>query len=161
MQSALLEAMQEKQVTIGGTTYKLKSRSWCSRRRTRSSRRAPTRCPRRSSTGSCSRCGSAIPTRDEEREILLRMSSGEPIPVQAGARARRRSSSARQRSPAIHMDQRLVDYIVDLVRATREPATAGLPDLAPLIAFGASPRASIALAQASRAHRVPPGPAPS
>jgi MoxR-like ATPase len=50
------------------------------------------------------------------------------------------------------MDQKVVDYIVDLVRATREPASVGLTDLRPLIAFGGSPRASIALAQAARAH---------
>jgi MoxR-like ATPase len=50
------------------------------------------------------------------------------------------------------MDDRIVDYIVDIVHATRKPADAGLADLAPLIEFGASPRATIALAQASRAH---------
>ena len=50
------------------------------------------------------------------------------------------------------MDDRIVDYIVDIVHATREPAAAGLKDLAPLIEFGASPRATISLAQASRAH---------
>jgi MoxR-like ATPase len=50
------------------------------------------------------------------------------------------------------MDDRIMDYIVDIVFATREPAKAGLADLAPLIEFGASPRATIALAQASRAH---------
>jgi MoxR-like ATPase len=52
----------------------------------------------------------------------------------------------------VYMDQKLVDYIVDLVRATREPGAVGLQDLKPLIAFGASPRATIALAQAARAH---------
>jgi MoxR-like ATPase len=50
------------------------------------------------------------------------------------------------------MDDRIMDYIVDIVHATREPASAGLQDLAPLIEFGASPRATISLAQASRAH---------
>ena len=50
------------------------------------------------------------------------------------------------------MDERIVDYIVDIVLATRAPADAGLKDLTPLIEFGASPRATIALAQASRAH---------
>jgi MoxR-like ATPase len=50
------------------------------------------------------------------------------------------------------MDERIMDYIVDIVLATREPTKAGLEDLAPLIEFGASPRATIALAQASRAH---------
>ncbi|MBW7934688.1 MAG: ATPase, partial [Gemmatimonadaceae bacterium] len=53
---------------------------------------------------------------------------------------------------ALRLDERLVDYIVDLVHATRAPGDAGLPALQPLIEFGASPRATIALAQASRAH---------
>jgi MoxR-like ATPase len=50
------------------------------------------------------------------------------------------------------MDERIVDYIVDLVLATRAPGEAGLRELVPLVEFGASPRATIALAQASRAH---------
>jgi MoxR-like ATPase len=50
------------------------------------------------------------------------------------------------------MDDRIMDYIVDIVHATREPGSAGLQDLVPLIEFGASPRATIALAQAGRAH---------
>src|SRR5665647_2535810 len=82
--------MQEKQVTIGGTTYKV-----------------------------------------EAPEAIL---------------------EARGRIAELYMDDRIVDYIVDIVHATREPAAAGLKDLAPLIEYGASPRATIALAQASRAH---------
>ncbi len=52
----------------------------------------------------------------------------------------------------LRLDERIVDYIVDLVHATRAPADAGLAELAPLIEYGASPRATIALAQTSRAH---------
>jgi len=52
----------------------------------------------------------------------------------------------------LYMDDRVMDYIVDIVLATREPQAAGLGDLAPLIEFGASPRATLSLAQASRAH---------
>jgi MoxR-like ATPase len=59
---------------------------------------------------------------------------------------------ARRRIAELYMDERIVDYIVEIVHATRAPAESGLADLAPLIEFGASPRASIALAQASRAH---------
>jgi MoxR-like ATPase len=50
------------------------------------------------------------------------------------------------------MDPKVVDYVVDLVRATRDPGSVGLSDLKPLIAFGASPRASLSLASAARAH---------
>ena len=60
--------------------------------------------------------------------------------------------AARGAIAGLYMDQKVVDYIVDLVRATRDPASVGLLVLKPLIAFGGSPRASIALAQAGRAH---------
>ena len=59
---------------------------------------------------------------------------------------------ARRRITELYMDDRIMDYIVDIVHATREPESAGLKDLVPLIEFGASPRATISLAQASRAH---------
>jgi MoxR-like ATPase len=59
---------------------------------------------------------------------------------------------ARHRITELYMDERIVDYIVDIVHATRAPADARLRELVPLIEFGASPRATIALAQASRAH---------
>jgi MoxR-like ATPase len=60
--------------------------------------------------------------------------------------------AARKAIAGLYMDQKVVDYIVDLVRATRDPGLVGLNDLKALIAFGGSPRASIALAQAARAH---------
>jgi MoxR-like ATPase len=91
------------------------------------------------------------PTRDEEKEIMRRMASGDPIDVQTVA-SPTAILEARHRITELYMDDRIMDYIVDIVLATREPAAAGLPDLAPLIEFGASPRATIALAQASRAH---------
>jgi MoxR-like ATPase len=59
---------------------------------------------------------------------------------------------ARRRISELYMDERIVDYIVELVHATRYPAEVGVPDLKPLIEFGASPRATIALGQAARAH---------
>jgi MoxR-like ATPase len=60
--------------------------------------------------------------------------------------------AARAAISGLYMDQKVVDYIVDLVRATRDPGLVGLNDIKPLVAFGGSPRASIALAQAARAH---------
>jgi len=59
---------------------------------------------------------------------------------------------ARRRIAELYVDDRVVDYIVDIVHATRTPAEAGLADLGPLIEYGASPRATIFLAQGSRAH---------
>jgi MoxR-like ATPase len=93
----------------------------------------------------------SYPTREQEREVLLRMSGGNAITVDpvidpAGLLAARRAVGE------VYVDQKLVDYMVDLVRATRDPSIAGCADLKPLIAFGASPRASLALAQTARAH---------
>ena len=82
---------------------------------------------------------------------MRRMAGGEPIPVQHVA-SPEAIMEARHRIADLYVDERIVDYIVDIVHATRSPGDAGLKDLAPLIEFGASPRATIALAQASRAH---------
>jgi MoxR-like ATPase len=82
---------------------------------------------------------------------MRRMSSGEPIPVQH-ATTPEAILDARRRIADLYVDDRIVDYIVDIVHATRAPGEFGLKELVPLIEFGASPRATIALAQASRAH---------
>ena len=79
------------------------------------------------------------------------MAGGEPIPVQHVATPAA-IMEARRHITELYMDERIVDYIVDIVLATRAPGDAGMKELAPLIEFGASPRATIALAQASRAH---------
>jgi MoxR-like ATPase len=79
------------------------------------------------------------------------MSVSSEIPVQRLAEPAQ-VLAARRSIEELHLDPRLADYIVDLVRATREPAAVGLGALAPMIAYGASPRASIALAQTARAH---------
>jgi MoxR-like ATPase len=82
---------------------------------------------------------------------MRRMSGGATIPVDRVA-SPAAILEARHRISELYMDDRIVDYIVEIVHVTRTPADAGLQDLAPLIEFGASPRATIALAQASRAH---------
>jgi MoxR-like ATPase len=151
VQSALLEAMQERQVTIGGMTYPLPEPFLVLATQNPIEQEGTYPLPEAQLDRFLFKVKVEYPSRLEEREVLLRMSGGEAIPVQrvlepSGILAARKSIAA------IHLDQRLVDYIVDLVRASREPATVGLAALGPLIAFGASPRASIALAQASRAY---------
>ncbi len=151
VQSALLEAMQEHQVTIGGTTYPLPEPFLVLATQNPIEQEGTYPLPEAQLDRFLFKVRVEYPTRLEEREVLVRMSSGDPISVKrvldpAGI------LSARKAIAGIHLDQRLVDYIVDLVRATREPASIGLPALAPLIAFGASPRASISFAQASRAY---------
>jgi MoxR-like ATPase len=151
VQSALLEAMQEHQVTIGGTTYPLPEPFLVLATQNPIEQEGTYPLPEAQLDRFLFKVKVDYPSRLEEREVLLRMSSGEPIPVE---RVLHPSAilAARKVIAAIHLDQRLVDYIVDLIRATRDPGAVGLPALAPLVAFGASPRASIALAQAARAY---------
>jgi len=151
VQSALLEAMQERQVTIGGTTYPLPEPFLVLATQNPIEQEGTYPLPEAQLDRFLFKVKVDYPSRLEEREVLIRMSAGEPIPVD---RVLEPSAilAARKSIAGIHLDQRLVDYIVDLVRATRTPAAVGLDTLTPLIAFGASPRASISLAQASRAY---------
>jgi MoxR-like ATPase len=151
VQSALLEAMQEHQVTIGGMTYPLPEPFLVLATQNPIEQEGTYPLPEAQLDRFLLKVKVDYPNRLEEREVLLRMSGGEPIPVQRVLDPKA-ILAARKSIAAVHLDQRLVDYIIDLVRATREPAAVGLPALAPLIAFGASPRASIALAQSSRAY---------
>jgi MoxR-like ATPase len=151
VQAALLEAMQEKQVTIGGTTFKLDEPFLVLATQNPIEQEGTYPLPEAQVDRFMLKLRVGYPTRDEEKEIMRRMASGDPIDVQAVATPTQ-ILEARRRIADLYMDDRIVDYIVDIVHATREPASAGLPHLEPLIEFGASPRATIALAQASRAH---------
>jgi MoxR-like ATPase len=92
------------------------------------------------------------PSQEEERKILDRMASGQPIPeVQAVARAEE-IMAARSAVQQLFVDEKARNYIVEIVQATRTPGKVGLGDLEGLIDHGASPRASIALMRAAKAH---------
>jgi MoxR-like ATPase len=151
VQAALLEAMQEKQVTIGGTTYKLEEPFLVLATQNPIEQEGTYPLPEAQVDRFVLKLRVGYPTRDEEKEIMRRMASGEPIPIDHVATPEA-VLAARARIADLYMDERIMDYIVDIVHATRDPAHAGLEDLTPLIEFGASPRATIALAQASRAH---------
>ena len=151
VQAALLEAMQEKQVTIGGTTYTLDEPFLVLATQNPIEQEGTYPLPEAQVDRFMLKLRVGYPTRDEEKEIMRRMAGGVPIAVQHVATPQA-ILEARRRIAELYMDDRIVDYIVDIVHATREPASAGLSDLAPLIEFGASPRATISLAQASRAH---------
>ncbi|HWA40067.1 MAG TPA: MoxR family ATPase [Gemmatimonadales bacterium] len=151
VQSALLEAMQERQVTIGGTTFKLPEPFLVLATQNPIESEGTYQLPEAQLDRFLLKVRVQYPSREEEREVLLRMGGGQPIEVDAvldpaGLLA------AREAVGQVYVDQKLIDYMVDLVRATREPALAGCADLRPLVAFGASPRASLALAQTARAH---------
>jgi MoxR-like ATPase len=151
VQAALLEAMQEKQVTIGGVTYKLEEPFLVLATQNPIEQEGTYPLPEAQVDRFMLKLRVGYPTRDEEKEIMRRMASGEPIPIEHVATPEA-VMAARARIAYLNMYERIMDYIVDIVHATREPGAAGLEELAPLIEFGASPRATIALAQASRAH---------
>jgi MoxR-like ATPase len=151
VQAALLEAMQEKQVTIGGTTFPLEEPFLVLATQNPIEQEGTYPLPEAQVDRFMLKLRVGYPKRDEEKEIMRRMASGDAIPVTAVATPAQ-ILAARRHVAALALDERIVDYIVDLVHATRAPADARLPDLVPLIEFGASPRATIALAQSSRAH---------
>jgi MoxR-like ATPase len=151
VQAALLEAMQEKQVTIGGQTFKLEEPFLVLATQNPIEQEGTYALPEAQVDRFMLKLRVGYPTRDEEREIMRRMAGGHAIDVSHAATPEA-ILEARGRIADLYMDDRIVDYIVDIVHATREPAANGLADIAHLIEFGASPRATIALAQASRAH---------
>ena len=151
VQAALLEAMQEKQVTIGGETHRLEEPFLVLATQNPIEHEGTYSLPEAQLDRFMLKIHVDYPDRDEEKEILWRMAGGQPIPVSVVAEAAD-ILALRASIAELYMDQKIVDYIVDVVRATREPQGVRLHDLKPYIAFGASPRASIYLAQAARAH---------
>ncbi len=151
VQSALLEAMQEKQVTIGGETYPLSEPFLVLATQNPIEQEGTYPLPEAQLDRFMLKIKVGYPSRDEEKEILWRMAGGQAIPVSRVA-GPEDILALRRTVAELYMDQKIVDYIVDIVRATRAPQGVGLHDVKPLIAYGASPRASIYLAQAARAH---------
>jgi MoxR-like ATPase len=151
VQSALLEAMQERQVSIGGKSLPLPEPFLVLATQNPIESEGTYPLPEAQLDRFLLKVTVGYPSRAEEKEVLLRMSGGGAIPVRRLVEPKA-ILAAREEIAQVHLDPRLVDYIVDLVRGTREPAAIGLEGLSSLIAFGASPRASIALAQAARAH---------
>ena len=151
VQAALLEAMQEKQVTIGGTSFPLVEPFLVLATQNPIEQEGTYPLPEAQVDRFMLKLRVGYPSREEEKEIMRRMASGDPIAIHPIA-SPQAILEARHRITELYMDERIVDYIVDIVHATRYPAEAKLKELAPLIEFGASPRATIALAQASRAH---------
>ncbi len=151
VQAALLEAMQETQVTIGGETHRLEEPFLVLATQNPIEQEGTYPLPEAQLDRFMLKVHVGYPNRDEEKEILWRMSGGRPIPLRAVADP---ASILQIRSTIaeLYMDPKIVDYVVDVVRATREPRAVGLHEVGPLIAYGASPRATIYLAQAARAH---------
>ncbi|HEX7119740.1 MAG TPA: MoxR family ATPase [Longimicrobiales bacterium] len=151
VQSALLEAMQERQVTIGGETFALPSPFLVLATQNPIEQEGTYPLPEAQVDRFMLKLKVGYPDREMEKEILRRVSGREPEPLAVVATPAE-ILAARAEISELYMDEKIGDYIVDLVHATRAPAEYGLGRLAPLIEFGASPRASIFLATCARAH---------
>ncbi|MCS6799360.1 MAG: MoxR family ATPase [Myxococcota bacterium] len=160
VQSALLEAMQELQVTIGEQTHRLEQPFMVLATQNPIEQEGTYPLPEAQLDRFLLHVRVGYPTREEERRIMDRMAeeqlrgpSGESMlaqvrPVVTPAQI----LEARGIVGQVYVDERIKDYIVDVVAATRDPRRFGLKDLADMIAHGASPRASIALNICARAH---------
>jgi MoxR-like ATPase len=150
VQSALLEAMQEHQVTIGDRTYPLPEPFVVMATQNPIEQEGTYPLPEAQVDRFMLMVKVGYPTREEERQLMDRMTGVIPV-VAAPKTSPEQLLDARKVVRDIYTDERVRDYIVDIVFATREPQK-GLKELAPLIEYGASPRASIALNLAARAH---------
>jgi MoxR-like ATPase len=151
VQSALLEAMQERQVTIGDTTYPLEEPFLVLATQNPIEQEGTYPLPEAQVDRFMLKLKIVYPSREEERLILQRMASGQVPEVQKVISVDR-ILKARSIVGEVFMDPKVEEYIVNIVFASREPASVGLGELKDLIAWGASPRATLFLTQASRAH---------
>lgn len=150
VQSALLEAMQEHQVTIGEETFLLDRPFLVLATQNPIEQEGTYPLPEAQIDRFMLKIKVDYPSVEEEKEIMERVNKGVAENV-SGVVEVSQIESASETMRSIHMEEKIVDYIVNISRATRNPEDFGL-ELGPMISYGASPRASIWLALASRAH---------
>ncbi len=151
VQSALLEAMQEKQVTIGMDTHILPKPFLVLATQNPIEQEGTYPLPEAQVDRFMLMVKVGYPSKAEEREIMDLIANEEPAEINSVITSEN-LLRAREVVKQIHMEDSVKDYIIDIVMATRDPAAAGLPQLKDYIEFGASPRASIFLNRAARAH---------
>jgi MoxR-like ATPase len=151
VQSALLEAMQERQVTIGGTTYPLDEPFLVLATQNPIEQEGTYPLPEAQVDRFMLMVKIGYPSPKEEREIMDRYSTNE-VPSASKVIDPKDIISAREVVRNIYVDDKVKEYIVNIVFATREPAKYGIDKISGLIAYGASPRASLYLNLAAKAH---------
>jgi MoxR-like ATPase len=151
VQSALLEAMQERQVTIGDQTFPLPRPFIVLATQNPVEQEGTYPLPEAQVDRFMLKIKVGYPTREEEKLIMDRM-GGEIQPKASPVINPEQLARARELVHQIYVDEKVKDYILNIVFATREPAKSGLKELEDYIEYGASPRATIALSQASKAH---------
>ena len=151
VQSALLEAMQEKQVTIGDETYKLENPFLVLATQNPVEQEGTYPLPEAQVDRFMLKTIITYPNREAEK-LVLRNSIDESFPNVEKVIDLNEILSAREMVKKVYMDEKIERYILDIVTATRRPSDFGLSRLAPLISFGASPRGSINLALSARVY---------
>ncbi len=151
VQSALLEAMQERQVTIGGETHKLKEPFLVLATQNPIEQEGTYNLPEAQVDRFMFKVKIGYPDRNEERLIMQRSLTGETNLKLQPVVSPEDILKARKIVRKVYMDEKIENYILDIVFATRQPESSGLAKLKPLISYGASPRASINLVIASKA----------
>jgi len=151
VQSALLEAMQERQVTIGDTTFPLEELFLVLATQNPIEQEGTYPLPEAQVDRFMLKVRVDYPSRDEERDIVNMITGESQSPITPVIEPQQ-LLNARKVVRRIHVDERVKEYVLDLVLATRNPPGSALGDLRNLIAYGASPRASIYLVEAARAN---------
>lgn len=151
VQSALLEAMQERQVTIGDQTYPLPDPFMVLATQNPIEQEGTYPLPEAQVDRFKQKLLITYPNKEEEKRIM-KQQTAEELPVTKPAVDIKELNSLRDFMYKIHSDEKIRDYIVDIVFATRKPADYGVENLGVYIRYGASPRASIYLFEAARAH---------
>lgn len=151
VQSALLEAMQEKQVTIGETTYPLPAPFLVLATQNPIEQEGTYPLPEAQIDRFMLKISITYPSRDEEKSILEKQTAGILEKVKSII-VPKRIEEVRSIVKEIYMDDKIKNYILDLVFATRQPDKFNLQEMRELISYGASPRATLALANAAKAY---------
>jgi MoxR-like ATPase len=149
-QAALLQAMQERAVTAAGETMALDRPFFVLATQNPIEQEGTYPLPEAQVDRFMLKLRIGYPLKQDEKEIMRRMAGREPVALERVATLEQ-VLSARQEILGVYMDEKIEDYIVSIVHATRVPGEYGIGELAPLIQYGASPRATIYLAMCSRA----------
>jgi len=150
VQSALLEAMQEKQVTIGETSFVLKRPFMVLATQNPIEQEGTYLLPEAQMDRFMMKVKVGYPSKEEERSIVRRNISSSSFSLGEPVASIQEILSARDTVREVYLDEKIEGYLLDIVFATREPAAHGLSSLREMISYGASPRASINLALASK-----------
>jgi MoxR-like ATPase len=154
VQAALLEAMQERQGTIGLETFPLEEPFLVLATQNPIEQEGTYPLPEAQVDRFMLKVVVSYPSREEELKIVDRMASGQPIPEVRRVASPADILSARAMVDKVWMDDKVRDYLVDVARATRNPSENGVGGLDGMIETGASPRASISLMKAAKAHAL-------